>query len=401
MMTGISFKNLIAPESTESFADAVRDGRPLAIAEDAGRGSALFSWDDANRLLNVSKLWSAQTLRPIVDGAPVDPQDYCFQARNRDSQMLWRPDPEAVAQQLAAGAALEMDAVETLTPALAGVAAAFQSGLGAPCSIMVNAAPVAQQPVNAQFQTGDTIVLNLEGVRTWRLFGGSFEHPVDEPGYAFDSLPLDFHEANCGSVEREITLGPGAGLYIPAGRYHDAPAGAGSGLHLECTVVRPTGLDLASLLEDVVSGNALYRTAMPRFDDPDGHDAHFAALSARLPELAVEMGLAARMRDGQRRAAFQRSVGGFTLPSQADATVYRVRAGGAKLVRRGQEWMLRTPNGKATIPAAARDLAEWALGQDFVTDGDAANLAPELSAADRDTALSAMRDAGLLETVGG
>jgi len=401
MMTGISFKNLIAPESAESFAAAVRDGRPLAIAEDAGRGVELFSWDDANRLLNVSKLWSAQTLRPIVDGAPVDPQEYCFQARNRDSQMLWRPDPEAVSQHVAAGAALEMDAVETLTPVLARVAAAFQSGLGAPCSIMVNAAPVSQQPVNARFQTGDTIVLNLEGVRTWRLFGGGFENPVDEPGYAFDSLPLDFHEANCGSVERDVTLGPGAGLYIPAGRYHDAPAGAGSGLHLECTVVRLTGLDLATMLEDVVSGDALYRTAMPRFDDPDGHDAHFAALSARLPELAVEMGLAARMRDGQRRVAFQRSVGGFTLPSQADASVYRVCAGGAKLVRRGQEWMLRTPNGKAVIPSAARDLAEWTLDQDFVTGGDAARVAPEMSAADRDTVLSTMCDAGLLEAVGG
>lgn len=400
-MSEITFKNLIAPESAESFAAAVRESRPLAIAEDAGRGPALFSWDDANRLLNVSKLWSAQTLRPIVDGAPVDPSEYCFQARNRDSQMLWRPDPEAVAQQLAAGAALEMDAAETLTPALARVAAAFQSGLGAPCSIMVNAAPVAQQPVNARFQTGDTVVLNLEGVRTWRLFGGAFEHPVDEPGYAFDSLPLNFHEANCGNVEQEVTLRPGAALFIPAGHYHDAPAGAGNGLHLECTVIRPTGLDLATMLEDVVSGDALYRTAMPRFDDPDGHDAHFAALSARLPELAVEMGLAERMRDGQRRLAFQRSVGGFTLPSQADATVYRVRAGGAKLVRRGQEWLLRTPNGKATVPTAAHDLAEWALGQDFVTDADAARMAPEMSAADRDTALSAMRDAGLLEAVGG
>lgn len=400
MMTDISFKNLIAPESAEGFAAAVREGRPLAIAEDAGRGAELFSWDDANRLLNVSKLWSARTLRPIVGGAPVDPQDYCFQARNRDGQMMWRPDPEAVAQQLGAGAALELDAVETLTPALARVAAAFQSGLGAPCSIMVNAAPGAQQPVNARFQTGDTIVLNLEGARTWRLFGGGFEHPVNEPGYAFDSLPLDFHEANCGGVEQEVTLGPGAALYIPAGRYHDAPPGAGNGLHLECTVVRPTGLDLASMLEDVVSGDALYRTAMPRFDDPDGHDAHFAALSARLPELAVEKDLAARMRDGQRRAAFKRCVGGYTLPGQADATVDRVRAGGATLVRRGQDWMLRTPTGKATVPASARGLVEWALDRDFVTDADAARAAPELSAADRDAALSAMREAGVLETVG-
>lgn len=400
MMTNISFKSLIAPESAETFAAAVRDRVPLVIAEDAGRGAGLFSWDDANRLLNVSKLWSAQTLRPIVDGTPVDPQDYCFQARNRDSQLLWRPDPEAVAEQIAAGAALELDAAETLTPALARAAAAFQSGLGAPCSVMVNAAPVAQQRVNARFQTGDTIVLNLEGVRTWRLFSGSYENPVDAPGYAFDSLPIDFHEANCGNVDQEVTLGPGGGLYIPGGRYHDAPAGLGRGLHLEFHVVRLTGLDLASLLEDVVSGDALYRTAMPRFDDAAGHDEHFAALSARLPELATEMRLAAEMRDGQRRVAFQECVGGFTLPSQADAAVYRVRAGGAKLVRRGQDWLLRTPHGKATVPAVARDLAEWVLEQDFVTDGDAARMAPDVSAADRDSAFAALRDAGLLEAVG-
>ena len=400
MMTDISFKNLIAPESAESFAAAMRDRRPLAIAEDAGRGSGLFSWDDANRLLNVSKLWSAQTLRPIVDGAPVDPQDYCFQARNRDSQLLWRPDPEAVVEQIAAGAALELDAAETLTPALARVAAAFQSGLGAPCSVMINAAPTALQPVTARFQTGDCVVLNLEGVRTWRLFSGSFEYPLDSPGYAFDSLPIDFHEVNCGGVEQEVTLGPGAGLYIPAGRYHDAPAGAGSGLHLEIHALRPTGLDLASLLEDLVSGDALYRTAMPRFDDAAGHDAHFAALSARLPQFASEEGLAARMRDAQRRSAFRDCVGGFTLPSQADAVVYRVRASGAKLVRRGQDWLLRTPHGKATMPAVARDFAEWVLEQDFVTDGDAARVAPDISASDREAALAALRDAGLLEAMG-
>ncbi len=401
-MTEISFSSLIAPETAERFAAAVRDRVPLTIREDSGRAAGLFSWDDANRLLNVSKLWSAQTLRPIVDGVPVEPQDYCFQARNRDGQLLWRPDPEAVTEQVAAGAALELDAVETLTPALARAAAAFQSGLGAPCSVMVNAAPTTQQPVTARFKTGDCVVLNLDGVRTWRVFGGSFENPLDMPGYAFDSLPIDFHEATCGGVEQEVTLRPGAGLYVPAGRYHDAPAGSGSGLHLEFHVVRPTGIDLAALLETMVSEDAVYRTAMPRPEDAAVHDAHFAALSARLPELAAELGLAARMRDEQRRTAFRDCVGGFTLPSQADAVVYRVRAGGAKLVRRGPDWLLRTPHGKATMPSeAARTVAEWAMGRDFVTDADAARAVPDMAAADRETAFAALCDAGLLETVGG
>lgn len=399
-MTGMSFSELIAPESAESFAAALRDRVPLAIAADSGRGDALFSWSDANRLLNVSKLWSAHTLRPIVDGAPVDPQEYCFQARNRDGQLLWRPDPEAVAEQLTAGAALELDAMETLTPALARVASALQSGLGGPCTIMANAAPTSQQPVSVRFQTGDCVVLNLEGVRTWRIFSGGFDYPLDATGYAFDSLPVDFHEVNCGSVEQEVTLRPGAALYVPAGRYHDALAGAGNGLHLECHVIRPTGLDLASLLEGLVSEDALYRTAMPRFDDAAGHEAHMAALSARLPQFVSEEGLAARMRDAQRRSAFRDCVGGFGLPSQAETVIYRVRADGANLVRRGQEWLMRTPHGKATVTAAARDLAEWALTQDFITAADAARAIPGLDSAATGAAFAALQDAGLLEAMG-
>ena len=397
-MTAHGFSRLIEPLSLADIKAALRDGEAAVLTGDPDRLRGLLSWADVNRLLNISKLWSAQTLHLLGDDGPVDPFAYCFEGRNRDGQSVWRPDPSMVGEHLARGATVVLNEIQTLLPPCAEAVAALQSRLGGPARCAAWCAPDRQQPVLVGFNAWDTLIFNLDGVRPWRIFQGRFEHPVDRSGYSFESLPDSYHLETCGSVAREVELQPGDGLLIPAGRYHDSPAGSGTGLHLAFEIERPTGLDFARLLERVAGEDSLFRMAMPHFGEVEAHDAHFARLAERLPELLSDYSAGERMRHEQCRHAFPDGISGYALPSQEDAVVYRVRAG-AKLLRRGKDWQIRTENGDAALSETEHAVADWALARDFVRLSALADAFSDIDAEALAAAAQTLAEAGLLERI--
>ena len=397
-MTAHGFSRLIGPLSLGDIKAALRDGGEAALTGDPDRLRGLLSWADVNRLLNISKLWSARTLRLIGDAGPVDPPAYCLEGRNRDGQSVWRPSPSMVGEHLARGATVVLSEIQTLLPSCAAAAAALQSRLGGPARCAAWCAQSRQQPVLAGFNAADTLIFNLDGVRSWRVFQGRFEHPADLPGYSFESLQDSYHLETCGAVAREVELRPGDGLLIPAGRYHDSPAGSGPGLYLAFDIERPTGLDFARLLEQVAGEDSLFRTAMPHFAEIEAHDAHFARLAERLPELLSGYSAGERMRREQCRCAFPDGVSGYALPSQEDAAVYRVRAG-AKLLRRGKDWRIRTASGDAALSETEHEVADWAMARDFVRMSALADAFGDMDAEALSAAARTLAAAGLLERI--
>ena len=163
----------------------------------------------------------------------------------------------------------------------------------------------------------DVFALQIDGEKTWRLYEGRFENPVERPGYNYSSLPRSHHEDAKGALLGESVMTPGDVLYIPRGQYHEALASRNASLHLSFGVTEATGQDFLNILTNSLSDDALFRAPLPHFDNPKAHLEHLQKLSHRLAEMGAGEDSSHRMRDYQRRRAMRTLQPNFALPNAA------------------------------------------------------------------------------------
>ena len=237
----------------------------------------------------------------------------------------------------------------------------------------------------AHYDVDDVWALHFEGRKTWRVYEGRFEQPMEIPGFRCESLTPEQREQAKGKVLMEVDMTPGDVLYIPKGQYHDALASSEATLHLSFSVTQVTGHDfMRQLLQDLPE-EPLFRQDLPHFDDIAAIEAHLGRLADRLREIITLPETAARLGQYQRQSALQNHPANFALPAREQAALYRVRALGTKLVRRGGGWLLTTGSGRETLSADEAEVARWVLGRDYFNaeslartfdDHDAAALVP-------------------------
>lgn len=128
--------------------------------------------------------------------------------------------------------------------------------------------PADAQAFPAHYDDHDTMILQLEGSKRWRIYGPIEPFPVEKQltPQAADKLP---------PVQQEFTVEPGHVWYIPRGFYHDAQTSSNHSLHLTLGIYPYTWLDLVSKL---LLTEPLFREALPAGCTSQG------ALSERLAE---------------------------------------------------------------------------------------------------------------------
>jgi len=110
--------------------------------------------------------------------------------------------------------------------------------------------------LNAHYDDQDVFVMQLDGVKIWRIYEGGPLLPMEDQDYACpDPASLPF---------TELALRPGDVLYLPRGHVHDAFTEDSRSLHLtlSVSVVRQASF-LKQLIQRVAEGNADLRRAMP------------------------------------------------------------------------------------------------------------------------------------------
>ncbi len=380
----ISYRDLLDPLTPEDFFDQYFDKTPVHIPGNDDKFRQVFSWEECNRLLNMTTLWSDQTMKMALDGRNLTPSEFCVPGRTRDGHKGMRPDVRRVAEFLDQGATLVLDLIERLTPGIAGVTGTLEVVMGAPASCNAYCSWSAHQGFTSHFDTMDVFALHIEGTKTWRIYDGRFEHPAELPGFNYPSFPPEYHEKAKGELLKEVVMTPGDMLYLPKGQYHDAVASSEACLHLSFGLTRPIGQDLIGILARSLPEDPLFRVSLPHFDDIEAHEAHLRKLADRLHEIITLPETSSQMREQQRQRTC-RSLPGFALPAREQAVLYRVRALGTKLVRRGGGWLLTTGAGRETLSADEAEVARWVLGRDCFNaatlaqtfdDHDAAALAP-------------------------
>src|SRR5262249_26034330 len=84
--------------------------------------------------------------------------------------------------------------------------------------------PAGAQGFDAHFDTHEVLVLQLEGRKTWRLYGPTRTLPLVDERF---NLPRE----RLGQA-REMELNPGDLLYVPRGHVHEAFTSQDTSVHL-------------------------------------------------------------------------------------------------------------------------------------------------------------------------
>lgn len=376
----ITFRDMLAPVTAETFFERHYDSKPLHVAGGGEKFAPVFSWPALNALLNMPNVWTARTVKIVRDDITLPAERFCRPVYGREGQTAMEADPVQVRRYLREGATIVLDFVECLSPAVASVAAALQVWFGGPTTCNVYCSWQGNQGFGSHFDSTDVIVLQIAGSKKWRVYEGRFEHPVEAPGYETTGFPPAYHDERKGAVLMAPELKSGDLLYLPRGQYHDALASSDASLHLTFGVTQATGHDVLMQLSDAFIADPLFRKPLPPFDDEAAHSAHIRAMADRMRAILTGPEAGALIQGFQRNRAFLFCYPQYGLPDRGDPEIYRVQGLGARLVRRGASHQLQTPSGKATVADAEAKLAEWVLARDFFS-------AEELSAAARASGL--------------
>lgn len=370
-----TFARLLAPVTPETFFAEYWDRKPLHIPGSAEKSAPVCSWTEFNELIRMTGVWSDRTFALALDGERIDPRDYCDRLPGRDGGMMWSPAPRKVSKYVGQGASIVLDMVETLSPGIRAASEALQMATGSRINCNAYCSQMQRQAFPSHFDTMDVFALHIEGTKTWRIYEGRFEAPLERPGYDHTSFPPDYHDKAKGKLLMEVEMKPGDLLYLPKGAYHDALASSEACLHLSFGTAQPTGLNLMRWVIDSLDQLPVFRQPLPPHDDPAAYEAHLKDLGQALQSVLEKPEVAQGFRDEQRRRAFA-SVTSVGVPKCSPR--YRVRPTGVKLVRRGSEWQLAAPCGKGALPDGGGEVAKWVLERDHFSRADVAEAFPAM-----------------------
>jgi hypothetical protein len=386
--------DILAPVTTERFLAEFHGRRVLHVRGDPGKFAGLMSWQKLNELLAM-RIWTATSLKLVLDKRTLPPEAYCRQVVDRNKQPILEPDPERLLDWGRKGASLVLHEVESLVGDMAEACAAIEQTLGAHGMINLYCSWRGHQAFDSHFDKHDVFALHIAGEKRWRIYENRFDNPIEHA--AFKKIPQAYLDANKGKVAQEIVLRPGDLLYLPRGTYHDALAESEACIHLSCGMSEPLGLNWLTSLWELAVEDPLFRAYLPRMDGPDGEKRlteRVETLLGRLTDLARSPEAIERTRALRRRG---KPLPRFDLPqAEAAGEQYRVVANSLRVVRHGSEWVLKGAGCSRPLPEAEARALSWILGRKLFSRRDFDTAFSDQPAEARARLLQALTEEGRL-----
>jgi hypothetical protein len=371
----LALDDILAPLGADAFIGDHLGRRPAHLA--AG-GPPVPSWPELAELLNMSTLWSAETLSVLRDGAAVPLDEYCETATDRDLQPTQRPVAARVLALQDAGAVLRAKQVETLAPVLKQIAAGLEHGLGArvAADLHVHGMPSALPPTTA---LTDLLVVAIAGALDAVIDDGALAQPVAHPRLAkATATPAR------GARQLEAQLAPGHRLYVPRGGVHTLTASQADTAYVVFAIARPVGLDLLQALVEAAVDEPFFRADLP--SDTDARAAYRDELAQRFAALSTgPQGAAASTQVDQR---FRRDLSAYRLsPGMVAGSTARYRRNASQLqvVEAAGGWQLRAARGAVPIPPGREQHVAWIVARAAFTRGELGDAFPDIDATLLDT----------------
>jgi hypothetical protein len=270
------------------------------------------------------------------------------------SEYLWRDqmvDPVQAARLFAEGSTVIFGALHDRHEGMRRLCSAVTRQGTARTQTNIYLTPPDSQGFKPHWDTHDVFVLQVEGSKRWRIYGGGPRLPLKD-----DKFDPAKHEP--GAVEAEFTLEAGEVLYIPRGVMHAAVTTDSVSLHITLGVIAYTWADfLVDCLSEVAGRSPGWRANVPyglASLDPAGQEA-LAELRDMLGALGTQLDVATVI------AERQRAVEGLLRPRATD--LMRQAAGAADVAegdrvhwREGLPGWLEHRDGRVVLVSAGREI---------------------------------------------
>jgi len=391
-----TFARLLEPITPDEFFESYYEKKPLYIEGTPEKSAGVCTWDDFNELISKTGIWSDQTFKMVIDTQRIAAQDYCERAAGRDGISLNVPASAKVQKQMDNGASIVLDLVETLTPGIRAVAEAFEMALATRVSCNAYCSQNQRKAFPSHFDSMEVFALHVEGTKTWNVYEGRFEDPLEMPGYEQTSFAPDYHDKAKGGLLMVVEMKPGDLLYLPKGWYHDAMASSDACLHLSFSTAQTNGLNFLRWIAGSLDQVAVFRKPMPPHDEIAAYDAHVVKLKEALNDILDRPEVILQFREEQKSKAFG-SLTNVSIPAASPR--YRVRPRGVKLARRGAGWQVSTAGSKGNLPDIGEAVVNWMLERDHFHVSDLAGAIPEIDEQKRLEILQTLGSVGVIEAL--
>ena len=215
------------------------------------------------------------------------------------SEYLWREnmvDPARVAHLFSEGATVIFGSLHDRHEPARRLCSAVTRQISARTQTNIYLTPPDSQGFKPHWDTHDVFVLQVEGSKRWRIYGGGPTLPLKD--HKFDPA----RHAH-GDVEHELTLEAGEVLYIPRGIMHAAATTETVSLHITLGVMAYTWADLlVDCVSELVERSPRWRENLPfAFADRGAPDPSLAeGLTERISELSAEIDLDTVVKERER-----------------------------------------------------------------------------------------------------
>lgn len=382
-----SLGDLLHPLAEKAFFSDYYGKKFLHIEGGARKFETVMSWDILAGILNQTGIWTSKSLLLVLDNDVVEKQAYCEPVTNRDGFEVLQPDARKVMALLGQGASLVANDIDSLTPAMSGVAAALEDGLAGKAQANLYCSWRQHQAFGSHFDTHDVIAIHVAGEKLWNIYETRMDDPIAHP--KFKSFGQEWHDNNRGSIAAQVLMRPGDLLYLPRGQYHDAMATSDGTIHISFGLTHVIGVDVLDMLKASVVDDAEFRRNMPRPEQGEAAVAAWlGALGDRIGALLHGPEATKGMIDFQRGFRYPR--GGISLPVLPPGRRFRVTAKGLSVVQRDGEWLLSGSKGAVPIPQGHESTVSWIIARPGFTEGQLAESLPDKDPAGFEDLLSAL-----------
>lgn len=242
--------HLISPISKPEFFKTYHEKEALLSKHnDANRFHGLLSIDRIDEIIASTEL-PPSSLDMVRKEPPIERSYYTFKNGNIDRGAVIRHYQE--------GATIILPQLHLADEILAKFCRSLENVFSSHVQTNIYLTPGSSQGFNTHFDDHDVFVIQLSGIKKWRLY----QKPIDNP-YRGESFNTKDYKA--GELQKEFELKEGECVYIPRGLMHDAiSVGEKASLHITVGLIVKKWADLMlEALSEVAIRNPKFRRSLP------------------------------------------------------------------------------------------------------------------------------------------
>lgn len=212
----------------------------------------IFSLDTVEQLI-LSGTLPLPCIRLFRDGAVVPVSGLGRPAERGASHRERQVDGAAVLAEIAAGATLVVEELQTYCPPLAGFTRSLTAETGCRTYCAAFLTPPRARGVAPHYDTASVFIRQFDGAKQWRVARPVHRWPVRDGS----GIPAETE------VVLEVELTAGQCLYVPRGFIHSGTATDASSAHLSVGLTPPTWASVLRRLTDTALAGEPLREALP------------------------------------------------------------------------------------------------------------------------------------------